>query len=73
MAATISGRSSLISKSVPRHLLGTGAVFAGVVLGVFLFPFCLLELVVEVVDGQGLAQAYNLLLPRGLIFSLTCL
>ena len=68
MAATMFGRLSLVSESVPRHLLGAGVVFAGVVLGVFLFPFCLEELVVEVVAGQELAQVDNLLLPGGSFF-----
>ena len=54
-AAMMSGRLSLISESVPRYLLGTGVVvFARVVLGVFLFPFRIEELAVEVVAGQGL-------------------
>ena len=50
-AATMSGRSPLVSESVPQHLLGGGMVFARIVLGIFLFPFCLEELAVEVVAG----------------------
>ena len=75
-AATMSRRSSLVSESVPWCLLDAGIVFAGVVIGVFLFPFCLEELAVEIIVGQGLAQVEGLLLQRGLIFSfspLTCL
>ena len=64
----MSGRLSLISESVLRCLLGAGVVFARVVLGVFLFPFHIEELAVEVVAGQGLVQVDSLLLPRVLIF-----
>ena len=67
-AATMSGRSSLVSESVPRHLLGAGMVFARVVLGIFLFPFCLKELAVEVVVGQGLVRVDSLLSRGGSFF-----
>ena len=43
-------------------------VFAKVVVGVFLFPLCLEELMVEVVAGLGLAQVDGLLSPWALIF-----
>ena len=56
MAVTMSGRLFFVSESVPWHLSGAGVVFAEVVVGVFLFPLCLEELMVEVIAGLGLAQ-----------------
>ena len=47
MAATMSGRSFLVSESDPWRLLGAGVVFAKVVLSVLLFPFRLDEFTVE--------------------------
>ena len=68
-AATMSGRSFLVSESDPRCLLGTGMVFAEVILGILLFPFCLDEFTVEVVVGLGLARVDGLLSPGALIFA----
>ena len=55
MAATMSGSLFLISESVPQNLLGAGMAFTEVVVGIFIFPFCLEELRTEVVAGLGLA------------------
>ena len=55
MAATMSGRLFLISKSVPQNLLGAGMAFAEVVVGIFIFPLCLEEMRTEVIAGLGLA------------------
>ena len=65
MAATMSGRSFLVSESVPQHLLGAGMVFAEIVVGVFSFLYAL---TVEVVAGLGLTQVDGLLSPWVLIF-----
>ena len=70
MAATMSGRSFLVSESVPQHLLGAGVVFAEIVVCFFLFPLCLEELTVEVVAGLRLTQVDDLLSPWAFIFLL---
>ena len=46
MATMMSRRYFLVSESVPWLLLGAGMVFAKVVVGIFLFPFCLEEMTV---------------------------
>ena len=51
MVAIMSGKLSFINESVLRRLIDTGMVFARVVLGIFLFPFHLEELVVEIIAG----------------------
>ena len=70
-AATMSGRSLLVSESDPRHLLGAGVVFATVVLGVLLLPFRIDEFTVDVAAGLGLARVDGLLSLRALIFCLS--